>query len=547
MDPENEVRKPAVRFQPSAHKGMQRGFHKILNAVTPTLGPYPRMVAYRADVSTRSPELLDDGGTIVRRIIQIQDRREDVGAMFVRQMLWQLNQRVGDGTATAGVLFQTIFDEGLRFLAAGNNAMLLRRHLEAGMVLIDQELGRQTIHFSHRNRKEKFAQVAHSICYDPPMAELLGEIFDIIGEYGVLDIRSGSGRELEREYVEGMYWKGKLLSRQMITDPGRSRADVEDAFVLISDCTVEDPRDLLPVVTAAVQAKGKAMFIVAKKLSDVTIHLLTRKETKDKLHIIAAEIPGSTLTEQAAALQDLAILTGGRPIVSKGGQTLRDAKVEDLGRVRRAWADSRNFGISGGHGDRRKLREYIAQLRQAYPHLEDADKRKSVLQRIGKLLGGSATLWVGGNTRSEVDARKELADRTARAMRGAVLDGVLPGGGVALLNCRPALQKRLEQSASLPERAAYNILLKAVEAPIRTLLANAGYEPSSILGDIFRNGDGCGFDLQTGQIANMTEAGIFDVASVQRDAVRTAISSAALALTVDVVVHRKKPTVSFEP
>jgi chaperonin GroEL len=419
--------------------------------------------------------------------------------------------------------------------------------LEAGMVLIDQELVRQTIHFSHRNRKEKFAQVAHSICYDPPMAELLGEIFDIIGEYGVLDIRSGSGRELEREYVEGMYWKGKLLSRQMITDPGRSRADVEDAFVLISDCTVEDPRDLLPVVTAAVQAKGKAMFIVAKKLSDVTIHLLTRKETKDKLHIIAAEIPGSTLTEQAAALQDLAILTGGRPIVSKGGQTLRDAKVEDLGRVRRAWADSRNFGISGGHGDRRKLREYIAQLRQAYPHLEDADKRKSVLQRIGKLLGGSATLWVGGTTRSEVDARKELADRTARAMRGAVLDGVLPGGGVALLNCRPALQKRLEQSASLPERAAYNILLKAVEAPIRTLLANAGYEPSSILGDIFRNGDGCGFDLQTGQIANMTEAGIFDVASVQRDAVRTAISSAALALTVDVVVHRKKPTVSFEP
>ena len=547
MDPEDEVRKPAVRFQPDAHQGMQRGFHKILNAVTPTLGPYPRLVAYRSDVSTRPPELLDDGGTIVRRIIQIPDRREDVGAMFVRQMLWRLNQRAGDGTATAGVLFQTIYDEGLRFLAAGSNAMQLRRHLEAGMRLMDEELARQTIHFSHRNRKEKFAQVARSICYDLPMADLMGEIFDIIGEYGVLDIRSGSGRELEREYVEGMYWKGKLLSRQMITDPGRSRADVEDAVVLISDCTVEDPRDLLPVITAAAQAKTKAMFIVAKKLSDVTVHLLTRKETKDKLHIIAAETPGATLTDQAGALQDLAILTGGRPIVSKGGETFRDVKLEDLGRVRRAWADSRNFGISGGHGDRRQLREHIAQLRAAYQHMEDLDQRKAVLQRIGKLLGGSATLWVGGVTKSEVDARKELASRTARAMRGAVLDGVLPGGGVALLSCRPALQKQLEQSSSPPERAAYNILLKALETPMRTLLTNAGYDPSGIIGDILRNGSGCGFDIQAGRVVNMADAGIFDVASVQRDAVRTAITSAALALTVDVVVHRKKPTVSYEP
>jgi len=547
MDPNNEVRRPKVVFQPGAYQGMQRGFKKILQAISPTLGPYPRLVAYQDGAGSGSPELLDDGGIIVRRIIQIPDRDEDVGAMFIRQVLWHLNQRVGDGTATAAVLFQKIYDEGVRFLAAGGNPMQLRRHLEAGMRLIDDTLAEKTIHFSARNRKIKFAQVAKSICYDPAMAEYLGEIFDIIGEYGVLDIRSGRGRELEREYVEGMYWKGKLLSRQMITDHARSRTDLENAAILISDCEVENPNDLLPALKLALQADLKSMLIVAKRVSDLTVSMLTRQETRDRIHVIAAETPGARLTDQAASLHDLAILTGGRPIVSKAGQTLQNVQPGDLGQARRAWADATNFGISGGLGDRRKLRAHIAQLRQTYQKMTDAEERQAVLTRIGKLLGGSATLWIGGTTKSEIEARKTLAERTARALRGAVMDGVLPGGGVALLGCRPALQQRLTQSSTPDERAAYRMLLAATEAPIRTLLLNAGHDPSAILGDLDRTGADYGFDLASSQMVNMAEAGIFDVAAVQRDAIRSAISSAALALTIEVTVHHKKPELSLEP
>jgi chaperonin GroEL len=379
------------------------------------------------------------------------------------------------------------------------------------------------------------------------MAGFMGEIFDIIGEYGVLDIRTGRSRESQREYVEGMYWPGSLLSRQFVTAADRGRAELENAAILISDIEVTDPRDLLFPLNAATKAGFKTMMLVAKSLPDLAVHLLTTAQTREKIQVIAAKTPYATLPAQAAALQDLAILTGGRPILGKAGQTLKDTRLEDLGRARRVWADRYNFGISGGQGDKRKLREHIANLRNAHYKIEDIQEQEKLQERIGKLLGGSATLWIGASTESELETKKELAKRTARALRGAVLEGMLPGGGAALLACRPALQARLAQSVASAERAAYRALLEATETPIRTLLANAGYEPSAILGDIYRAGPGYGFDLQSEQVVDMTEAGIFDVATVQRDAIRSAISSAALALTIETVVHRKQPQQSLEP
>jgi len=544
----DEVRKPAVVFQPTAYQGMQRGFNKILNVVRPTLGPFPRLVAYSQDVSSsRGPELLDDGGIIVRRIIQISDRAEDVGAMFIRQVLWQLHKKAGDGTATAAVLFQIVYNEGLRFLAAGGNAMQLRHHLEEGLRLILDQLTAMTIPIEGRMRKKQLAQVARTICYDPPMAKLLGEVFDIIGEYGRLDIRSGSGRELGRQYVEGMYWKGNLLSRMMITDPARSRADIENAAILISDMEIEDPRDLVPALNHAIQAKLKSMLIVALKISDPAVAFLTNEKTREKIHVIASKTPGFGLTDQAATLQDMAILTGGRALTRHTGQTLKDIQADDLGQARRVWADKHNFGLSGGQNDPRKLRQHIANLRAGYRETDDLEVREKLQERISKLLGGSATLWIGGSTKSEIDTRKELAKRTGQALRGAVIDGILPGGGVALLDCRPALRERLAQSTTPAEQAAYRMLLRAVEEPIRTLLSNAGHEPSRLFGEIDRAGPGRGFDLQSGQIVDMIEAGVFDVATVQKEAVHSAISSAALALTIEVMVHHKKPRESYEP
>jgi chaperonin GroEL len=535
---------PRVVFQPTAYQSLQRGINQMVEAVRPTLGPLPRIIAIERMVRSKTPELLDNGGVIARRITQLPDHDEDVGAMFVRHMLWRLHEKVGDGTATAAVLFQSVYNQGLRYIAAGGNAMQLRRYLEAGLQVILDELTRMAIHLEG---KESLAQIAETICHDPPLAKMLGEIFDIIGEYGQLEVRSGRSRELEREYVEGMYWKGGVHSRQMISDHTNLRTEMENVAVLISDIEIEDPRRLIPIVDMAVQAEIRSLLIIASKLSESATSLLLRaSQDPTKFKAIAVKAPWTTISDRATALEDLAILTGGRVFAKIAGYTLGGVKLQDLGRARRAWADRSHFGIIGGKGDPRLLRKHITDLRTAFRQSEDPDVRKKLRERIGKLMGGSATLWVGGMAEGEIDARKELAQRTSDALRGAIVEGVLPGGGVSLLACRPALQRMLEQNTDPDERAAYRILIRALEEPIRTILTNAGYDASEVMAEIKQAGPGFGFDVRSGQVADVAQAGIFDVSSVQKAAVHSAVASAALALTIDVLVHPKKPQESAD-
>lgn len=531
-----------VVFQPATYQAMQRGINQMVGVLRPTLGPRPRFVANQG-VTKNKVELLDSGGVILRRIIELPDRDEDVGAMFLRQMLWQLHEKVGDGTVTAAVIFQTIYNEGVRYVTAGGNAALLRRYLEQGMILVLDALSGMTLPVEG---KAQLAQIAQSICYDPPLAAMLGEIFDIIGEYGRLELRAGRSRELVREYVEGMYWERGLVSREMITDRQRHRAEFENAAILISDMSIEEPQDVVPALLMAYQARARGLLIVAGKLSDTVIGFLLANSAPDKMRIMAVKTPGYGV-DQAHALQDLAVLTGGRPLLKATGDSLRAVKVEDLGQARRVWANADHFGIVGGKGDARALRRHIADLRALYRQTETGEDRKKLQQRIGKLMGGSATLWVGGSTETEVNLRKEAAQRTADALRGALMEGVLPGGGASLLACRPVLQQKLKASADEDERAAYRILIKAMEAPTRTLIANAGFDPSDIMAEIRLAGPGYGFDVARERVANLTEAGVFDVATVLKAAVHSAIASAALALTVDVVVHRRKREASLKP
>jgi chaperonin GroEL len=534
-----------VVFQPAAYRGMQRGINQIVKAVRPTLGPLPRVVAIDRVVDSQMPELLDSGGTIARRIIELSDRDADMGAMFVRQVLWRVHEQVGDGTATTAVLLQSIYNQGVRYIVSGGNAMLLRRYLEEGMRVILDELSGMTIPVAG---KEKLAQVAESICYDPPLAKMLGEIFDIIGEYGQLDIRSGRSRELERKYIEGMYWDGGVLSREMITDHSKLRTEMQNAAILISDLAIADPRQLVSVLEMASQAGIRALLIVASKLSDsATALLLSASRERGEFQVTAVKTPGLTTTDQVGAMEDLGVLTGGRPLVKAAGDTLGRVKLEDLGRVRRAWADRNYLGIVGGKGDARALRAHIVTLRAAFGRATEADARDRLQKRIGKLMGGSATLWVGGATELEIKVRKEVAERTADALRGAVREGVLPGGGVSLLACRPALQHRLDQSTSSDERAAYRILIKAMEAPIRAILTNAGYDASEIMAEIKLADQDHGFDVRSGKVADMAQAGIWDAATVLRTAVHGAVASAALVLTTDVLVHHKEPQQAMQP
>jgi len=526
-----------VVFQPATYQGIQRGINQMVEAIRPTLGPRPRIVAIDRILDDRMPELLDDGGTIAKRIIQLPDRDEDMGAMLVRDFLCRLQDQVGDGTATAAVLFQSVYNESVRYLASGGNAMRLRSYLEKGMRAILDHLTSMTVHLAG---KEKLAQIAQAICHDPPLARLLGEIFDIIGEHGRVEIRPGRGRELEREYVEGMYWERGLVSREMITDHSQFRTEMENAAILISDLEIEEPRQLMPVIALAIEANIRSLLIVASKLSEGVIALLLANNDPEKLQAIAVKTPGWGKDEQAWALEDLAVLTGGRPFINVAGDTLSQVRVEDFGHARRVWADRRNFGIVGGRGNPRALRQHLATLRASFERTDGPVLRENLRARIGKLMGGSATLWVGGATELEITARQELAKRTAAAMRGAMMEGVLPGGGVSLLVCRRVLQRMLDQSTDLDERAAYRILIRAVAEPIRTIIANAGYDASEIMAEIKLARSGYGFDVTSGQVVDMMGAGIWDAAIVQKSAVYGAITTAALALTIDVLVHRQE-------
>lgn len=529
---------PRVVFNPQVHQGMLRGIEQIVNAVRPTLGPFPRLVLYDKSVTSSSPpEFLDDAGTIARRVIQIKGRDADVGAMLVRHMLWTLREEVGDGTATAAVLFDSLYRSGLRYLAAGANPMRLRPHLEAGLREILTKLDEMS---RPVEGKQQLARLAEVVSQDPELGRMLGEIFDIIGPYGRLEIRKGHSRHYEREYVEGMYWDTGLLSRAFIVDTTRQRVEMENPFILMCDLEIEDPHELVPVFALCVREGIKDLVIVTRKMSETLIGMLVYNRERKKLdvNIIGVKTPGVSVTDQRVALMDMAVLTGGRPFFRDAQDRLRTVKLADLGRARRIWAERGHFGIIGGGGDPRKLREHIAQLRALHANTTDLEERERVQARIGKLLGGSATLYVGGTTETELGYNKEWAKRVADAMRGALREGVVPGGGVALFACRADLLEKAAQSEEFEAQAAYKMLAEAVEMPMRVLLENAGYVPSEALSRLHRLGPSSGLDVRTGEVVDMWEAGILDITTVVKAAVRGAVSTAALALTTDVLVHR---------
>ena len=264
-------RVPSVVFQPQTHRGMQQGVNQLVEVVRPTLGPCPRVVAVENVLRHKSPELLDSAGLISRRLIELPGRSADTGAMLLRHVLWKVHDEVGDATATAAVLFHAIYNRGLTYLAAGGNAIQLRRYLERGLTEILAELDRQTLPLAGQAR---LAHLAESLCFDPPLAQLLGEIFDIVGEYGQVDIRRGHGRALERSYVEGVFWPGGVLSQLMLDAALATRVDMTNPAILITDLDLEDPRALMLVLEPAMDQQIRSLIIVANKLSDATTGLL---------------------------------------------------------------------------------------------------------------------------------------------------------------------------------------------------------------------------------------------------------------------------------
>lgn len=533
--------RPKVIHQPRAQGALREGISTLVSAIAPTLGPTPRRSI--AQNQTKF-ELLDDGGLIARRIIALPEQEADVGAMLLRQVLWKAREHIGDGAATTAVLYERVYNEGLRFIAAGADPMRLRACLTSLLPSVSERVQAQA---RQLRGDAELKALALSICYDEEMASVLGEVISTIGRYGQVDIRAGHGRRLEYNYVEGSYWKGGAQSKEMLRGYARPVAEMQDAAILVTDMDIEEPRDLVPLMSLALRCGRRQLLLIAQSISDTALSVVLDKRLREKITTIVVKIDSYLVDEQARAREDIALLTGARPLLQKAGDSLERARESDFGEARWVWADEKSFGFASGNGDPRQLRAQARSLREAYATAEEDDNRQRLLERLGRLNGGLATVYVGGVAEDEIRQRKETAERTVRALRSASADGAIPGGGVALLRCRDWLLQAADAQADLESRAARLIMAKAVEAPIRQLLTNAGYDASEILARLGRAGDGAGFDALRGEIVDVAAAGILDVARVQIEALQRAVTSAALALTIDVLVLHREPETMTDP
>ena len=530
--------RPGVVFNPAASRGLQKGIEQLVSIVRPTLGPLPRLTVDGHNVRTRRPELLDDGAVIARRLVQLPDRDADMGAMYLRQLLWKIHETVGDGTATAAVLFHVVYKESVRYLVAGGNLVGLRKHLEAATRFLLTQL---EPHKLEMTGSAKLSRLAETICGDAELSSGLGEIFSLIGPDGRLEIRSGRTRDIQTEYSDGSYWNSGLFSRHLITDQIKVRAELENAAVLVTDLDVNDTSDLIPVLDAAFAGGYRSLMLIARTFPDAAVPLMTEPKNRSRMLMAAAKTPGVDINEIRTSVQDIALLTGGRALLKDAGDTFQSVRAEHLGRARRVWADMEYLGIANGQGDAAAVRQAAADLRHALKVKEDKKERALIKERLSNLVGGTGILWVGALSPYLVDVRKNLAAQTADALREAVRSGGLPGGGVALLDCRPALRERMAEAKDMDERMAYQILLKAVEAPARAIWENAGHKPGEVFSQLENVGPGYGLDVVRRQVVHMTSAGIYDSAGVVREIVMRSVMSASLALTVDVLIHKAQP------
>jgi chaperonin GroEL len=380
-------------------------------------------------------------------------------------------------------------------------------------------------------------------CHDAELAPLIGEILDVVGPEGQVDVHAAPGRRCDREYAEGMHWSGGVVSHQFITDQATRRVALTDCGILITDFDLTDPTHIHLILAQARAAGLEAIVIAAQRLSDAAIGALLT----DPMPAFAVKIPGAGETNRMVAQQDLAVLTGGKIFSRAAGDTARRITPADFGRARIAWADRDLFGLIGGKGDPRRLRAHIGGLRAALRDSHDQETSARLRERLGKLLSGSATLHIGGATAPETDARRDSAKRTVAVLRGVLVDGVVPGGGAAYLACCEALAASRCEATTEPARLALELAISALAAPARTICVNAGHEPAVMLARMARAGPGFGFDARDGSLVNAAEAGLQDSAAVAKAAVSVALAAAGQALTIDAVVSPRSPATATTP
>jgi len=518
-------------FNEEARRALKRGVDIVAEAVKTTLGPRGRNVAI--DKKWGAPTVTHDGVTVAKEI-ELKDPFENMGARLLVEVATKTNDVVGDGTTTATVLAQAIITEGMKVVAAGANPMLLKRGLDKGAEAIVAEL--KSLAKPVRDRAD-IAHVAAISAADTEIGDLIAEVMEKVGKDGVITVEESKGIAFEKEYTEGMQIDRGYISAYFVTNAERMEAELEEPYILITDKKISAINDILPVLEKVLQVT-KNLLIVAEDVDGEALATLVVNKLRGTINVLAVKAPGFG-DRRKAMLQDMAILTGGTVISEEIGRKLDSTTVEDLGRARRVVADKDNTTFIEGRGDEKAIKARIEQIRAQIETTTSDFDREKLQERLAKLAGGVAVLKVGAATETELKEKKHRVEDALSTARSAVEEGIVPGGGVALLNVMPALDK--VQTINDDEKFGVDILRRALAEPMRQLARNAGEDGAVIIDTVRRiqkeKGDtSYGYNVLTGEFGSMLEQGVIDPVKVTRSAVQNAVSIASLLLTTEALI-----------
>ncbi|MGE5618381.1 MAG: chaperonin GroEL [Sphingomonadaceae bacterium] len=520
-----------LAYDENARQSLKRGMDILAEAVKTTLGPKGRNVAL--DKKWGAPTVTHDGVTVAKEI-ELKDPFENMGAQLLKEAATKTNDVAGDGTTTATVLAQAIVNEGLKNVAAGSNPMLLKRGIEKASAAVVAEIKAMSMPVKG---KEEIADIATISAADPEIGDLIAEVMDKVGKDGVITVEEGRGLRFETEYTEGMQFDRGYISAYFITNPDRMEAVLEEPYILITDKKISAIADILPVLEKIVQTGKKELLIVAEDVEGEALATLVVNKLRGTLNVLAVKAPGFG-DRRKAMLEDIAILTGGKVISEEVGRKLDSAQIGDLGQARRVVANKDETTIIEGKGKADAIQGRIKQIKSQIEETTSDYDREKLQERMAKLSGGVAVIKVGAATEVELKERKHRVEDALSATRAAVEEGIVPGGGVALVNAIAGLDKlQLEGD----EAIGAQMLRRALEEPMRQIAKNAGMDGSVVVEAVRRlqqeKGDkNLGYDVMSGNYTNMVESGIIDPAKVTRSAVENAASIAAMVLTTEALV-----------
>ncbi len=519
-------------FGEDARRSLKLGIDTLAAAVVTTLGPKGRNVAL--DKKWGAPTITHDGVTVAKEI-ELENPFENMGAQLLKEAATKTNDIAGDGTTTATLLAHTIITEGMKNVAAGANSMLLKRGILAGAEAVVKAIADQSIELS---TKEEIANVAAISAQDREIGELIAEVMERVGKDGVITVEESKGLEFETEYVEGMQFDRGYISPYFITNPEAMEAVVEEPYILIHDKKISAAQDLVPILEKLVQRGARNLVVIAEDVDGEALATLVLNKLRGMLNCLAVKAPGFG-DRRKAMLQDIAVLTGGHVITEEEGRKLDSTTIEDLGRADKVISTKDETTIVGGRGEDADIRGRMEQIKVEIEKSTSDYDREKLQERLAKLAGGVAIIRVGAATETELKEKKHRVEDALSATRAAVEEGIVPGGGVALLNAISALEK-IEMDYP-DEQTGVNILRTALEMPVRKIAENAGKDGAVILDAVRRmqkekNDTRIGYDVLKGEFVDMVEAGIIDPAKVTKGALSNAASIAAMVLSTEALI-----------